>query len=255
MDKIYLNHPSGLIRIKRLYKCFCAVLTFLFLFVGASYAQSIKITGTVKDNHGEALPGVSVKIKDTGNGTVTNNNGVYSINVTDKNSVLVFSYVGFISQEKPLDGTTVVDVVLAAQSSSLNEVVVVGYGTQKKVNVIGSVSAIGSKELQDRPLSNVSQALEGLIPGAYVHQSSGQPGSDGAGILIRGQGTLNSTTPLYVVDGILTPTINDINPIDIESVSVLKDAASASIYGSRAANGVILITTKKGSKSKYDNNA
>ncbi len=250
MDKIYLHHFSGSGVVKHLHRYMYAVLTFLFLFAGTSYAQSIKITGTVKDSQGELLPSVSVKIKGSANGTVTNNNGAFSINVADKNQVLVFSYLGFVTQEKSLNDATVINVVLAAQSGSLNEVVVVGYGTQKKVNVIGSVASIGAKELQDRPLSNVSQALTGLIPGAYVHQSSGQPGSDGASILIRGQGTLNSTTPLYVVDGVLTPTINDINPVDIESVSVLKDAASASIYGSRAANGVILVTTKKGSKSK-----
>ncbi|WP_184550481.1 SusC/RagA family TonB-linked outer membrane protein [Mucilaginibacter sp. FT3.2] len=226
------------------------MLALLTLMVSGAYAQLRKITGTVKSNQGELLPGVSVKIKGTANGTVTNSNGVYNIAVTDNAAVLVFSYIGFVAQEKAVSGNTVMEVVLTAQSNNLNDVVVVGYGVQKKVNVIGSVSAIGSKELQDRPLSNVSQALTGLIPGAYIHQSSGQPGSDGASILIRGQGTLNSTTPLYVVDGVLTPTINDINPIDIESVSVLKDAASASIYGSRAANGVILITTKKGSKSK-----
>ncbi|MGZ3756585.1 MAG: SusC/RagA family TonB-linked outer membrane protein [Mucilaginibacter sp.] len=250
MDKIYLHHCSGSKGVKQLYKYVYAVFIFLFLFMGTSFAQATKITGIVKDNQGELLPGVSVKIKGTANGTITNSNGAYTINVTDKEAVLVFSYVGFVPQEKALNGATVLDVVLAAQSTNLNDVVVVGYGVQKKVNVIGSVSAISSKELQDRPLSNVSQALAGLIPGAYAHQSSGQPGSDGAGILIRGQGTLNSTTPLYVVDGVLSPTINNINPIDIESVSVLKDAASASIYGSRAANGVILITTKKGSKNK-----
>jgi TonB-linked SusC/RagA family outer membrane protein len=250
MNKSYLLIKQGSHTGKKGLRVLLSSFVLLLLFVTQAWSQSRTITGVVKDDKGEPLIGVSVKIKGTGNGTLTDVAGAYRLNVNEANPVLVFSYIGFTTQEKPAGSAVKIDVAMAPQANSLNDVVVVGYGTQKKVNVIGSVSAISSKELQDRPLANVSQALEGLVPGAYVHQSSGQPGSDGASILIRGQGTLNSTSPLYVVDGILTTTINDINPVDIESISVLKDAASASIYGSRAANGVILITTKKGSKNK-----
>ena len=250
MDKIYLSANSGTNRVRKAQRFLGILLGLFFLLSGSVFAQSQKITGTVKDNQGEVLPGVSVKIKGAATGTVTNANGVFNITVTDNNAVLVFTYVGYVAQEKPVAGSATINVVMAPSSNNLNDVVVVGYGVQKKVNVIGSVVAVSSKELEDRPIASVSQALSGLVPGAYIHQSSGQPGSDGASILVRGQGTFNSTTPLYVVDGTLTPTIENINPIDIESVSVLKDAASASIYGSRAANGVILITTKKGTKGK-----
>ena len=248
MDKNYLLNDSGTNRAKKARLLFSILLGLFFLLSGSVFAQSQRITGTVKDDRGEALPGVSVKLKGTATGTVTDANGSYSI-AADNKAVLVFSFIGYVTQEKTVAGTTL-NVSLVPQANSLNDVVVVGYGVQKKVNVIGSVSAISSKELQDRPLSNVSQAIAGLVPGAYAHQSSGQPGSDGASIVIRGTGTPNSTTPLYVIDGVLSPSIDNINPIDIESISVLKDAASASIYGSRAANGVILVTTKKGSKGK-----
>jgi len=251
MDQLYnkyqlRNHGCG--HAGHFWKLLSAVI-LLNMMALTAFCQTIKITGTVTDKNGP-LSGVTITVKDSKMATSTDNSGRYTISVPSAKSTLLFTSTGYISQEILLGTSTQLDIQMQEQTNTLNQVVVVGYGTQKKVNVIGSVSAIGSKELQDRALSNVSQALTGLIPGAYIHQSSGQPGSDGAGILIRGQGTLNSTTPLYVVDGILTPTINDINPIDIESVSVLKDAASASIYGSRAANGVILITTKKGSKNK-----
>lgn len=250
MDIFYLYNKRCPVPSKRLTRKIFAVLVLLIVMVSGAFAQTRTVTGTVKDDKGNALIGVSVKLKGSSTGAVTTNAGFYSVNINDANAVLVFSYVGFNTQEKPVGQAREINIILADQANSLNDVVIVGYGTQKKVNVIGAVSAIGPKDLQDRPLANVSSALAGLAPGTYIHQSSGQPGSDGASILIRGQGTLNSTTPLYVVDGILTPTINDINPIDIESISILKDAASASIYGSRAANGVILVTTKPGSKKK-----
>lgn len=250
MDIFYPYNGNRRTLPKGMFKKIFAVLVLLSLMISGTYAQTRKITGTIKDDKGIPLIGVSVKVQGNSTGTVSDVNGFYSINVSDANTMLTFSYIGYNSTEKKVGDATTVNIVLVAQSNNLNDVVVVGYGTQKKVNVIGSVVAVGAKELQDRPLSNVSQALTGLVPGAYIHQASGQPGADGAGILIRGQGTLNSTTPLYVVDGVLSPTINDINPVEIESISVLKDAASASIYGSRAANGVVLITTKKGTKNK-----
>lgn len=235
---------------KRLLMKAVMVLTLFLLTIGAAFAQARKVTGTVKDDKGNPLIGVSVLLKGTSTGTLTNNSGVYSINISGSNAVLVFSYISFNTQEKPVGNAAEINITLTPQVNSLNDVVVVGYGTQKKVNVIGSVAAVSSKDLQDRPLTTLSEGLTGLIPGAYIHQTSGQPGADDASIAIRGTGTFNSSTPLYVVDGVLTPTIKNINPIDVESVSVLKDAASASIYGSRAANGVILITTKKGKSGK-----
>lgn len=248
MDKIYSLNCQG-VRMVKCFKNLLATLMILTLFIGSAYAQTRKISGTVKDSKGETLPGVSVKLKGTANGTVTDAKGTYTISVPYNNAILVFSYIGFITQEKAVGSPSVVDVVLAEQSTSLNDVVVVGYGTQKKVNLIGSVATIGAKDLENRSVTNVSSALTGLSAGVSVMQSSGKPGSDGATIRIRGMGTLNNNNALVVIDGI-QGTLDAVNPDDIESISILKDAAAASIYGSLAANGVILVTTKKGSKNK-----
>ncbi|GAB3902489.1 SusC/RagA family TonB-linked outer membrane protein [Mucilaginibacter boryungensis] len=221
----------------------------LVLIVSGAYAQSRKVSGTVKDDKGELLPGVTVKVKSGGSITTTNTTGTYTITVPDNNATLVFSYVGYVSQEKAVGSANTLDIVLADQNTNLTDVVVVGYGVQKKVNVIGSVATISSKDLENRPVANVSSALTGLSAGVAVRQTSGMPGSDGATIRIRGTGTLNSNTALVIVDGI-QGVLDAINPDDIESISILKDAAAASIYGSLAANGVILVTTKKGAKNK-----
>lgn len=249
MDKIYSYSDQGKGIIKRCFKNSLATLMILTLFIGSAYAQTRKITGTVKDSKGETLPGVSVKLKGTANGTVTDAKGTYIISVPDNNATLVFSYIGFVAQEKAAGNASVVDIVLAEQSTSLNDVVVVGYGTQKKVNLIGSVATISAKDIENRPVTNVSSALTGLSAGVSVMQSSGKPGADGATIRIRGLGTLNNNNALVVIDGI-QGTLDAVNPDDIESISILKDAAAASIYGSLAANGIILVTTKKGSKNK-----
>ena len=209
--------------------------------------QTIK--GTITDEKGEKLPGVSIAIKGTSRGTTTNSNGEYSISVLDDKAVLVFSFVGYESQEVLVGNKTQVDISLKVDSKALEEVIVVGFGTQKRVNLTGAISTVDLKKFVNMPVTNSTQLLQG-VQGVYVNQAGGQPGRDGATIRIRGQGTLNNNNPLVLVNGIEFP-LSEVNPNDILSISVLKDAASAAIYGSRAANGVILVTTKSGSKEKF----
>lgn len=204
------------------------------------------ISGLIVDSEGLPLPGVSIKIRDAATATVSDNKGAYSIPVKDGDKILVFSYIGFATQEVSIEDRKVINVTLVAEASSLNEVVVVGYGTQKKVNLTGSVSTVNfDKEMDSRPITNASQALSGKVPGLWVSQTSGKPGSDGAQLRVRGWGTLNDANPMVLIDGV-EGSISQVNPKDIERMTVLKDAASAAIYGSKAANGVILITTKSG---------
>lgn len=209
-----------------------------------------KIRGTVTDAEtGEGLIGVSVIVKGTKLGTVTDLNGKYSLTVP-KEADLTFSYIGYLPQNVQAS-SDIVNISLAPDTKKLDEVVVVGYGTQKKVNLTGSVSNISSAELESRPITQTSQALAGLATGVSVSQGSGRPGNDGSEIRIRGIGTFSGAgkDPLVLIDG-LAGNINDVDPSSIQSMSVLKDAASASIYGNRAANGVILIETKRGQKGK-----
>ena len=209
--------------------------------------ESTTVTGIVLDDMGEPIIGATIKIKgQDAVGTITSIDGDFTLKGVKKGQTLVISYIGFQTQEVKYNGGKSLKVSLKTDSKSLNEVVVVGYGTQKKVNMTGAVASINMNELtESRPVTNVSQALAGLAAGVNVSSSSNIPGNDNAWIRVRGQGTLNSSSPLTIIDGV-EQGINTVNPQDIESVSILKDAASASIYGSRAANGVILITTKKG---------
>ena len=202
-----------------------------------------QVKGRVIDETGSGIPGVGVKIKGTAQATLTDENGLYAI-TAPKGSILVFSYVGFAAQEIQVNDQLNINVSLKAEDSNLNEVIVVGYGTQKKVNLTGAVSQVSGKDLAARPMGQTSAALQGMAPGVTVKQSSGRPGGDGGSIRIRGIGTLSDANPLVMIDGI-EGSMNNIDPNLIESISVLKDAASSSIYGSRAANGVILITTKR----------
>lgn len=213
--------------------------------------ESTTVTGIVLDDMGEPIIGATIKIKGQDTvGTMTSIDGDFTLKGLKKGQTLVISYIGFQTQEVKYNGEKSLKVTLKSDSKSLNEVVVVGYGTQKKVNMSGAVASINMDELtESRPVTNVSQALAGLAAGVNVSSGSNRPGDDNASILVRGQGTLNSSAPLIIIDGV-EQGINTVNPQDIESVSVLKDAASASIYGSRAANGVILITTKKGKSGK-----
>ena len=202
-----------------------------------------QIKGLVTDAEGNGIPGVGVKIKGASRGVVTDKDGRYMIEA-EAGDVLVFSYVGYVTREIPAGSQSTVNVKLEIEDASLNEVVVVGYGTQKKVNLTGAVSQVTGKDLVARPMGQTSAALQGMAPGVTVKQSSGRPGGDGGSIRIRGIGTIGVADPLVMIDGI-EGSINNIDPNLIESISILKDAASSSIYGSRAANGVILVTTKR----------
>ena len=216
--------------------------------------QGIAITGTVTDSFGDPLPGVTVMVKGSMQGTATGADGSFSLQVPDGNATLVFSYVGFVSQEIIVGNQRAFNVKLNEDTRMIDEVVVIGYGTQKKVNLTGSVVTVNvEKEIESRPLTNLSMALSGVVPGLTVMQGSGQPNSDGATMLIRGLGTLNSSAPLVLVDG-MEQGFGGVNPNDVASITVLKDAASCAIYGNRGANGVILITTKKGVKAKVNIN-
>lgn len=215
------------------------------------------ITGTVKDANGEALPGVSVVLKGTTVGTSTDATGSFTLQVPVASGTLVFSFIGTIAKEVPFSGSGPLNVILEEDTKALEEVVVVGYGTQKKSDLTGSVGSVSAEVLQERPSTNVPQALAGRIAGVSVAVNSGQPGGS-ANIRIRGSSSVSNTNnPLYVVDGVIlevgnllrgTSPIDFIEPSSIESIEVLKDASATAIYGARGANGVILITTKRGSQ-------
>lgn len=205
-----------------------------------SHSVSGKVTG--EDN--EPLPGASVLEKGTTNGTITDYDGNYSLVVSDENAVLSFSFIGYLSEEIAVGSRSVIDVTMTPDIETLQEIIVVGYGEQKKANLTGAVSTISTDLLEERPASNATNLLAGLAPGLSATQTSGGiAGGNDPIIRLRGVGTLNNADPLILVDG--TPaSITDVNPTDIENISILKDASAAAIYGSRAANGVILITTK-----------
>lgn len=210
--------------------------------------QNLKVSGKVTDSSRSLLPGVSVVVKGTTTGTITDVNGNYSIANVPANATLLFSFVGMKSQEIVVSGKTTINVVLAEETIGLEEVVAVGYGTQKKVNLSGAVSAVKGDVLENRPIANIGQGLQGVIPNLQVTQSNYAPGQ-GSSFNIRGFTSLTGAGPLILVDGVVQDP-NLLNPDDVESVSVLKDAASAAIYGARAAYGVVLITTKKGKKEQ-----
>ena len=211
--------------------------------------QKKEISGTVKDSKGLPLPGVSVVVKGTTTGIVTDADGKFTLSVPAEAKKLTFSFVGMKAQEIDITGKATINLVMQEEVLGLDEVVAVGYGVQKKVNLTGAVETVRVEEFGSRPLTNASAALQGKVAGAYIQQNSGQPGKDDATILIRGLGTFNDNTPLVIIDG-MQAALNDVNPKDIEAISVLKDAASTAIYGNRAANGVLLITTKRGQIDK-----
>ncbi|GEO02604.1 SusC/RagA family TonB-linked outer membrane protein [Adhaeribacter aerolatus] len=212
----------------------------------------VDIRGKVTDDKGEPLPGVTVVVRGTSNGTATGADGTFTLNIPETAGTLVFSYIGYVTREIPLTpGQTNINVTLQPDAKALEEVVVVGYGTQKKENLTGAVASVNmAEQTESRPITSVSSGLAGLASGLSVNQGSGRPGGDGATLRVRGQGTLNNSDPLVIIDGAVG-NMNHLNPQDIESISVLKDAASAAIYGSRAANGVVLITTKKGKEGEF----
>ena len=214
-------------------------------------AQQLTVTGKVtSSDDGGALPGVSVLVKGTSTGTTTDFEGVYKLNVPDANAVLVFSFIGYASQETAIGNRSSIDIVLNADVSELSEVVVIGYGEVKKSNVTGSIVSVKEEDLKRVPVTNVMESLQGNVPGMDITRTSGSAGGN-VNVRVRGQRSLTaSSEPLYIVDGVQYSNIQDLNPNDIQSMEVLKDAASTAIYGSRGANGVILVTTKKGATGK-----
>lgn len=208
-----------------------------------------KISGKVSDEKGEGLPGVNVLVVGSQQGTSTNEKGEYQLSVADGAVTLKFSFIGYVSQEVVSDKNSVVNISLAPDVSALNEVVVVGYGTQEKKDVTGAVSSVKGADFQNLPSGGAQQALQGRASGVNIVRNGGAPGDAGS-IQIRGFGTVNNSAPLVVIDGVPAGNMNDVNPNDIESIEILKDASASAIYGTRAANGVILITTKRG---KFDN--
>ena len=224
------------------------MLSFTF---AAVWAQNIQIKGTVvSGTDNEPLPGVNVVLKgNTGTGTITDIDGNFHLSVPS-DAVLTVSYIGFVTQDVPVNGQTLLKVVLQEDNETLDEVVVIGYGVQKKSVVTASIASVSSEDLEFTSPVRVDNALKGLAAGVQVSTQNGQPGS-AAKIRIRGTGTINDSDPLYIVDGMpIGGGIDNINPADIESIEVLKDAASAAVYGARAANGVVLVTTKKGAIGK-----
>jgi TonB-linked SusC/RagA family outer membrane protein len=221
--------------------------------------QGITVRGVVKDaSTNGAMPGVNIKVNGTTLGTITDVDGRYSFAAVDRNATLVFTFIGYVTQEIPLNGRTTLDVVMTSDVTGLSEVVVVGYGTTMKRNMASATSALKSNEIVGMSTTDARQVLQGKIAGVQVTNNSGDPGS-GARIVIRGMGSFSNTDPLYVIDGIQGGDINSIAPQDIENITILKDASTTAIYGSAAANGVVLITTKSGKrgdlKIEYDGSA
>ncbi|WP_341834129.1 TonB-dependent receptor [Chitinophaga pollutisoli] len=211
--------------------------------------QQLTVRGKIRDAKNVSLPGVTVVVKGTTKGTVTDEKGIFSLPGVEPNAVLVVQFIGYETQEFPIQGATTVTITLKETESQLDEYVVTGYGTTKKVTKTGSVSTVKGDEIKQAPTVNVSNALVGRVSGLMALNNSGEPGYDGSRILIRGRSTFNNSDPLVVIDGIPRDGFQRLNPNDIENISVLKDA-SAAIFGSRAANGVILITTKRGKSGK-----
>jgi TonB-linked SusC/RagA family outer membrane protein len=225
---------------------FLNFLIFSLLGLEVAFAQT-NISGKVLDSHNEAIIGATVVVKGTTKGTVTDMDGIYTLPDVKTTDVLVFSYIGYNRQEIAVGSQITIDVVLEESAVALEQIVVVGYGQQKKVNLTGAVSAVQFDEkVSGRSVANTSSVLQGLVPGLTVTQSSGMAGNNSATLLIRGLGTINDANPLIVVDDMPDVDINRLNMKDIESISVLKDATASSVYGSRGANGVILIKTKSG---------
>ena len=225
-----------------------ALFAVLLMGTGITVAQQLSVSGRVTGAEGGGIAGATVVVKgDNTRGTTTDSQGAYTLEVKSGNDILVFSFIGYKTVEIPVNNRTTVNASLSEDATEMDEVVVVGYGTQKKQFLVGSVSSVSNKELLKAPMTNVSNMMTGKLPGVTSIQRSGQPGSDQASILVRGSSTFNDSSPLCLVDGV-ERMINTVNPNDIASISILKDAATSAIYGVRGANGVILITTKSGSE-------
>ncbi|WP_234567099.1 SusC/RagA family TonB-linked outer membrane protein [Rhodohalobacter sp. 614A] len=242
------------------YFSFLSSFLIVLLFMGTAYAQQdITVTGRVTDDNGEPLPGATVMVEGTSHGTTTDLDGLYEVNVSG-DAILIFSFVGYETQQVPVDGRRSIDITLTMSTGTLDELVVIGYGQQERSQVTGSISSISSREIENQPVTSVDGYLLGKTSGVQVVQTTGEPGG-GMSVNIRGLSSIQAgNDPLYVVDGVpiksgdasglkIGGSLNalaDVNPNDIESIEVLKDASAASIYGSRASGGVVLITTKRG---------
>jgi TonB-linked SusC/RagA family outer membrane protein len=230
----------------RIILSFCALL----LFVSSTYGQSRTVRGTVSDaSDGTALPGVNVVVKGTTKGVSTNGSGEYAIELADNEEVLSFSFVGYKTIETAVGDRTAIDIKLETEVTTLEDVVVVGYGVVRKSDLTGSVSSVKGSDLTKIPAASPVLALQGKVPGVQITTASGEPGAS-AIVRIRGVGTFNNASPIYVVDGVILDNIDFLNSADIQSVEVLKDASATAIYGSRGANGVIIVTTKKGKQGQ-----
>lgn len=227
-----------------------AIVTFLLFLLGlGAVAQTTTVTGTItSSDDGEPLIGVSVKVKGTANGVVTDLDGHYMINVSST-ATLQFSYIGYNPEERNVNGNTVIDVVMSPATDALDEVVVIGYGSVKKSDLTGSVASVNSDKLTKTPAASLSNALQGQVAGVTVNSLTGRPGA-GAEVRIRGVGSVNGSSPIYVVDGVIADDIDFLSPNDIEHIEVLKDASATAIYGARGANGVIIVTTRAGGFSQ-----
>ena len=246
-------------KIKKLY-----ILLALFLlpmaFIKATTSESATrtdkktaesaLSGKVVSPSGEGIPGVSIIIKGTTSGTITNDDGFFELKSAAESGTLVFSFVGYKKQEVAFKGSSALNITLEAEAGMLEEFVAIGYGTAKRGNIANAVSSMNISDLEDRPLNRVENALSGAIAGVFAQTVSGEPGAE-LQIRVRGTGSINAANdPLYVVDGVPVDNLRGINPSDIQSLDVLKDASAAAIYGSRGSNGVVLVTTKKGKKGK-----
>ncbi|MBK6620296.1 MAG: TonB-dependent receptor [Saprospirales bacterium] len=224
------------------------LLLLLAAFLSTSALAQINISGTVTSSDtGEPLIGASVYIKGTTTGTITDLDGNFELSVPNENAIMVISYTGYLTSEEALKGRQTLNIILRENIAILDEVVVVGYGVQKKSDLTGAVGTVKDKDIERIPTASIEQALQGKVAGVHVTPTSGQPGA-GAIIRIRGTGTFNNANPIYVVDGMILDDASFVNPLDVESIEVLKDASAAAIYGNRGGNGVIIITTKKGNK-------
>ncbi|MES2458016.1 MAG: TonB-dependent receptor [Bacteroidota bacterium] len=217
----------------------------------AGQGRAITIKGTITDQTGGAMPGVSVVLKGTKNGTMSDADGKYTLTVPDRSATVVFSYTAYKTIERQIGDELIIDVVMTEQSNQLNEVVVVGYGEVRRKDLTGAVSSVNAAQISQQPVTNVLQAIQGRMPGLMITNTSTRPGSTPS-VFIRGKRSISGgSDPLYVIDGMpFLGSINDISPADIESVDVLKDASATAIYGARGSNGVVLITTKKGKEGK-----
>src|SRR6185369_11094382 len=238
-------------QLKRIFAIIVSVL-LIFFFASSTYAQNtIKVSGHVANENGQPIPKASIVVKGTKTGVTSNDNGDFQISASS-NAVLVISSVGYTTLEIRVNNQETLTVNLTSVSGNMNEVVVVGYGTQRKEAVTGSVASINGDKMREVPSANISQALQGRIAGVEMSQTNTRPGAI-MQIRVRGARSLSAdNNPLIVLDGIpFLGSLNDINPDDIKSIEILKDASATAIYGSRGANGVILVTTDKGSRNKY----